>query len=120
MAWEAEWARSPAEDGRFIVEGLAPGDYLLRAQPILSGALTASRSGPCCVVVDGRDDPRCEGSSLAGPHYGVAGRCRQRGRDRASTRADRLTEARAMTPRQRRLTRPHEAQGPVPGRELLS
>ena len=35
------------EDGRFLVEGLAPGDYLLRAQPILSGALTASRSGPC-------------------------------------------------------------------------
>ena len=34
-----------AEDGRFVVEGLAPGDYLLRAQPILSGAL--SGSGAC-------------------------------------------------------------------------
>ena len=34
-----------AEDGRFVVEGLAPGDYLLRAQPILSGALTGG--GAC-------------------------------------------------------------------------
>ena len=34
-----------AEDGRFVVEGLAPGDYLLRAQPILSGVLAGS--GPC-------------------------------------------------------------------------
>ena len=34
-----------AEDGRFVVEGLAPGDYLLRAQPILSGALAGS--GAC-------------------------------------------------------------------------
>ena len=34
-----------AEDGRFLVEGLAPGEYLLRAQPILTGALAGS--GPC-------------------------------------------------------------------------
>ncbi|MYD84932.1 MAG: hypothetical protein F4151_12710 [Gammaproteobacteria bacterium] len=41
-----------AEDGRFVVEGLAPGDYLLRAQPILSGAITGG--GACAWLLEGQ------------------------------------------------------------------
>ena len=40
-----------AESGRFLVEGLAPGDYVLRAQPILSGALTGG--GACSWLLEG-------------------------------------------------------------------
>ena len=40
-----------AENGRFVVEGLAPGEYLLRAQPILAGALVGS--GACAWLLQG-------------------------------------------------------------------
>ncbi|MYE10904.1 MAG: hypothetical protein F4X99_04415 [Gammaproteobacteria bacterium] len=42
-----------AEDGRFVVEGLPPGDYLLRAQPILSGALGRGGGGACAWLLRG-------------------------------------------------------------------
>ena len=42
-----------AEDGRFVVEGLAPGDYVLRAQPILSGALGRGGGGACAWLLRG-------------------------------------------------------------------